>query len=528
MRSIIRPLLAGNNAWMKKVLPRVRAFWARCCFPLMTAVALIWFLVRVIPKPGRASYPCQRAAFPLASACVIWLLGLKASMVTGVKTGLLLRKVRVALAGITVVFAFSLIAWGIGLKQTTAGLSTDGPNSPMGTGKGLYPGRVAWIHDPTAALWNSAGNWWADTFNNQAAIDQMVSKTIRCVAGQNTDAAAWDCLFHSFNKRTGKGDVGYAPGEKIAIKINENNTSSHADSTEINASPHMVLALLKELINQAGVAQSNITVFDASRFITDNLYNKCHGQFPGVVFVDNIGGGGRVKTTYQTNAILYSVSCNLAKGLATCVVQANYVIDMAVLKGHVGQGITLCGKNFYGSTSIASDWTKNSHDYFSPKSDGSPTYVAFTDFLGHKDLGGKTLLFMIDALYGCKVVNGPPGPKWNLSPFSGRWPSSLFVSEDGVAVDSVALDFFRSEWATAGDLNYCDTYLHEAALANNPPSHTFYDPERDGIRCPSLGVHEHWNNASTKAYSRNLGKNAGIELVALHSVAGVSIAITNP
>ena len=33
--------------------------------------SLIWFLVRVIPKPSRASYPCQRAAAPLASGFVI-------------------------------------------------------------------------------------------------------------------------------------------------------------------------------------------------------------------------------------------------------------------------------------------------------------------------------------------------------------------------------------------------------------------------------------------------------------------------
>jgi hypothetical protein len=29
----------------------------------------------------------------------------------------------------------------------------------------------------------------------------------------------------------------------------------------------------------------------------------------------------------------------------------------------------------------------------------------------------------------------------------------------------------------------------------------------------SLGVHEHWNNATDRKYSRNLGKNEGIELV---------------
>jgi len=57
-----------------------------------------------------------------------------------------------------------------------------------------------------------------------------------------------------------------------------------------------------------------------------------------------------------------------------------------------------------------------------------------------------------------------------------------------------------------------DDYLRESALANDPPSKTFYDPERDGIRCRSLGVHEHWNNGTDKKYSRNLGKADGIEL----------------
>ncbi len=33
-------------------------------------LALAWFLIRVIPKPSRALYPCQRAAFPLASAFI--------------------------------------------------------------------------------------------------------------------------------------------------------------------------------------------------------------------------------------------------------------------------------------------------------------------------------------------------------------------------------------------------------------------------------------------------------------------------
>jgi hypothetical protein len=58
-----------------------------------------------------------------------------------------------------------------------------------------------------------------------------------------------------------------------------------------------------------------------------------------------------------------------------------------------------------------------------------------------------------------------------------------------------------------------DNYLHEGAQAENPPSGSSYDPARAGSRLASLGVHEHWNNAVEKLYSRNLGGTGGIELL---------------
>jgi len=62
-----------------------RNFAARFLLSLTGFLALLWFLIRVIPKPSRAAYPCQRAAFPLASAFVLWIVGLATS-------GLLLRR----------------------------------------------------------------------------------------------------------------------------------------------------------------------------------------------------------------------------------------------------------------------------------------------------------------------------------------------------------------------------------------------------------------------------------------------------
>jgi hypothetical protein len=93
-----------------------------------------------------------------------------------------------------------------------------------------------------------------------------------------------------------------------------------------------------------------------------------------------------------------------------------------------------------------------------------------------------------------------------------------------VAIDSVCYDFLRNEWpnVVSGSQGVSSRrgegpqdHLHEAALANNPASGTFYDPGKTGSRLASLGVHEHWNNPTDRQYSRNLGTGAGIELVAL-------------
>jgi hypothetical protein len=140
------------------------------------------------------------------------------------------------------------------------------------------------------------------------------------------------------------------------------------------------------------------------------------------------------------------------------------------------------------------------------------TYNTLVDLMGHEQLGGKTMLFMIDGLYGAEDQSSEPN-RFQSAPFNNDWTSSLFVSQDGVAIDSVALDFLRNEPTVTELEEAADNYLHEAAQAGNPPSGTFYDPEGDGTSLTSLGVHEHWNNATDKQYSRNLATGEGIELV---------------
>jgi len=262
----------------------------------------------------------------------------------------------------------------------------------------------------------------------------------------------------------------------------------------------MVLALLKSLVNDAGIQQENITLTDPSRFLTDNIFIKCHSIFPNIHYVDHVGGDGREKASFVANGFPYSYDFDRqTRGLATCFVEADYVMDLAIMKGHVSQGVTLVAKNFFGCLDIETDWRKNAHCAgFSQSREGKRQYSVYPDFIGHKDLGAKTVLYLIDGIYSNKSLNGIPNTKWNLVPYNNEWMGSLFVSQDPVAIESVVLDFALTAWSDAPDMMYSDHAMEEMALANNPPSGVKYDPERDGTILSSLGTAEHWNNPIKK------------------------------
>jgi hypothetical protein len=137
------------------------------------------------------------------------------------------------------------------------------------------------------------------------------------------------------------------------------------------------------------------------------------------------------------------------------------------------------------------------------------SYNCLVDLIAHNHLGGKTLLYVNDFLY---VAESQNVRVIKYQSFNDHWCSSLFLSQDPVAIDSVGLDFIRNEPRALECRGKPENYMHEAALAEKPPSGTVYDPDRDRKPVVSLGVHEHWNNAKDRQYSRNLGKREGIEL----------------
>ncbi len=504
----------------KSLVHRKKYFWLKWLFPVAGLLSLIWFLLRVLPKPSRATYPCQRVAAPIASGFVIWITGLIGSTLAYHKARRLFHQSRYVVAAACAVVGVMIIWWALSINASgpagAAWTPTDLPNSPMGVAKGIYPGRVVWIYDPNATSWNgSTGSWWSDSNTNQVIVNSMVSKSIQYLTGEVTDAKAWDALFRHFNQNHGFGDIGYQSGEKIAIKINMNQQDNR-NAWGAGAgmpSPHVIYALLDQLINVAGVPGSAITIYDAARYIGDPIYNKVTSNFQGVTFVvkNTWAGYGRIAATHDAANPVYTKAPTAY--LPQCVTGAKYVINTALLRPHQMYGITLCGKNNFGSVYFPNNggWTPSPlHDY-GRRENGMGTYNCLVELNGHKHLSGKTLLYMIDGLYPAVHQSGNV-IKWQT--FGNDWCSSIFASQDPVAIDSVGLDFMRNEPGCDGNvIGNPDNYLHEAANADNPPSGTIYDPERDGSRLASLGVHEHWNNATNRQYSRNLGTGNGIELV---------------
>ena len=283
--------------------------------------------------------------------------------------------------------------------------------------------------------------------------------------------------------------------------------------------------------NVVGVAEDDITVGDPTGLFVNFLYEPLHADFPGVHYLDNRGAQGRTRAEYSDVRFHWSTSA--ANGttedfIPSAFAEADYLINFAVLKSHDMAGITVGAKNHYGSLLRNPDgWTRDGNNTGSAPYNGyydmhaslpvyegqMGRYRALVDLMGHEELGGKTLLYLVDGIYGGLRYHGTPST-WSMPPFNDDWPSSLFLSMDGVAVDSVARDFLEQQWPIDALLaEGVEDYLHEAALADNPPSGTYYDPEGDGSRMASLGVHEHWNNILDKQYTGNSDPGEGIELV---------------
>ena len=452
-----------------------------------------------------------------------------------------------------------------GMPQADPFKPTDEANSPMGVAKGIHPGRVVWVQDAKATSWDgTTGHWWDDANTDQKVVHGMTSRLVQDVTGRKNDKQAWDALFRSFNETHKFGNSGYRPGEKIAIKINCNqdrapewgapqvmpaggargggppNAARGGGGDRGGAppagargggmprgplnglpSPHAVVALITDLIEAGGVRGEDIILYDATggRNVGQPIFTRIRAntnkQFQAVKFLvgTDFDEGGRLSATPDmANPVQFAKADLPAAYLSEQVNAAKYMINMALMRPHGMAGVTLIGKNHFGSVYFPNEgggWSPRTLHNSIMRTQAVGSYNPLVELMGHKHLGGKTMLYMLDGLYSAEQNEGNV-IKW--ASFNDHWASSLMMSQDPVAIDSVGIDVLRNEPNATQVRGNVDNYLHEAAQANKPPSGTVYNPDKTGVLA-SLGVHEHWNNATDKKYSRNLGRKQGIELI---------------
>ena len=560
--SRLKGKLGVTRDWMTKHhLPPKLVFFA------MGALSTLWFLIRVIPKPSRASYPCMRVAAPVMSGFVMYLLSLGGLTV-------LIRKARQSFSRSRYIPAVSFLAVALIAMLLFIGQDTlnsyavdakatgpdDGPNQPMGTGQGVNPGRVVWVWNPDATNIDCINVY--DMFKpentNQAVVNKMVNDGISRLAGDTDLHQSWDALFHAFNIKRHQQDKGYTPGEKIFIKINQGTANGRlrnvdetgdfdiserfinsyrargGESGACETYPSVVLEILRQLVNEAGVDQKDIAIGDPIAHIYGYNYKVWAAEFPDVVYVDKLTGKhGRTLVSPTENDLVFYSDQTQSDKLYDIIENADYLINVANLKPHGRAGVSLTAKNHFGSHGRRSAYHLH-YSLISPVSMGNPSnsgyhkYRVQVDMMGSEYLGRNTLLYVVDGLYGGGAVETGPPVKYYMPPFNNDWSNSIFISQDQVALESVCYDFLRTEWngtykhsptnnryENIPNVNGVDDYLHQAADPANWPKGIVYDPDHSGTPLTSLGVHEHWNDAARKQYSRNLGLDSGIELLSV-------------
>jgi hypothetical protein len=528
-------------------------------------IALGWFLIRVIPKPSRAYYPCMKAAFPFASAFVIYLLSVTSSWVAFRHFKKALRNNKFIIASaliILTVLAFFSSMFIINEESVanTVYFKSHAINEPIGVPVGIYPGRVVWVWDRFATrkectntvnkngiLDNGDDVWFQDKNTDQLLVTQMISTGIQELTGKPTDNEAWDEIFRFHNHTRGKGNTGYTRGEKILLKLNRTSTNA-ATNLNVNTmrrndkygrtalsetSPQIVLAVLRHLVHKAGVPQDAIYVGDLQRNHYQEEYEKYTEEFPMVnylgtnIYHNNVRilDNGRTPVVRSESPLLFysdngeiMTDAGGEEHLYTIFEEIEYMINLPMMKGHATGGVTIFPKNHYGSQ--ARESAAHLHGGLVNGREGYGKYRVLVDIMGSEYLGIKNLVYILDALW--------PGPDWGdqpvkfrMDPFNDDWTSSVFFSFDPVAIESVAYDFLRTEFdgnnaytdKAFPNMHGADDYLHQAASESNWPAGITYTPNGDGVKIPSLGVHEHWNNADDKKYSVNLGTGNGIELI---------------
>jgi uncharacterized protein (DUF362 family) len=461
------------------VEPGSSARWFGVWHVVVGFLSLVWFVLRVGAKPSRIRYPCQRVAAPLASGFLLYVSGMACSLLAYKKYRLLIRRMsRGAAVGCLCLAVIVLGGYFCVRVANVLGISDPvHTHSPIGSGSPT----VVSVYDEEVSDWSGQSDYWNRV--DQNVVNTMMSRAVTAMTGTATTTEAWQDIL-----------PGYTSGEIIAVKVNFNNT----DALNFNSLPQPVVALINQL-KLFGFGESQIFVCDASRPISSGSPGSIHyfftdtikTAFPGVTIIDSGTAGPWSTNEFTTYSTIDDfVSTPYAKILD----DADYLINVPIMRAHPISGVTFGFKNHYGSIKQITfgggvvplhDGIRESHSGY------SQTGVPLVELNSLGVIANKTVLVVGDGIYSNSSTNTSP---------PNRNPEVILMSKDPVALDSVVFDYFHTLSARQV---WHQNYLHLAAQAG-------------------LGVHDHYPYSQI-SYIEIVGSNG--ENLPPNAVAAADVTV---
>lgn len=308
------------------------------------------------------------------------------------------------------------------------------------------------------------------------ALSEMLGQGMIAFTEEKDIKAAWLSILSNYKK-----------SDRIVIKPNFNNV--HQGSSHSITSPSLINAVVKQLVELVGVPPGNISIYDLCQKIPHTLVRD-RIQYPVVyvermdvrTFIDKVKlrmhyGPASADTTAKI--VMRERIVDEEGNVVTCyvpkvVTRADHVINMPLLTNHTYILNSGALKNHYGTVRFSN------YNSYPGVLHGAVLNRSVTDINRNHHIQGKTRLIIADGLFGIFGRGNRRGEQtWKT--FDNSYPSSIFLSRDSVAVDSVMACIVARERESRGLALLSEEYLEDAA-------------------CQGLGVHEFRKEG--KAFSR--------------------------
>jgi len=344
---------------------------SKIIFFTLGLLSTIWFLIRVIPKPSRAAYPCMQATAPYMAGFVLWLTSLFSS-------ALFLVKFRKSLANHKWIYA------GVFLLLFALGIFINSSLTPLSSFASDYK-KVAWSQ--TNRIHGLKGN--ISTHFDEVAIVKSDEEFASNISMEEIEAMVRQAI-----EMTGGLDEIVNNGDYVVLKpnlvvVHDDQDPSYSELSGLATDWRVVKAVANIVreINPDGLIYIMESSADASTRDVLNYYQYTEENFPEVDAIISYEDSCGVYWDYNDEHLetllldddirLYpdDKKPNLSPEfyMAKIYYDADVVISIPVLKNHLMAIITGGVKNlaigmvptsiYANSETSNAKWTKIDHGF---------------------------------------------------------------------------------------------------------------------------------------------------------------------